>query len=623
MVVSVATDLANIGVMRLAEVAAPGTPAADFAYMYFKADGLLYTKDDAGVETPATTAGAIILDPASDVRNLIEPAADFIALTVRGSAAAQTKKIFRVQEGSADVEVFSLGAAGKATFQNFVDSTTGFQIFDKDGGTVIFNVDTTNERVGIGTATPSVAFDVLGSAKVLPPTDIVPITIVGHASATAKIIAAQEGSGPTEVFSLSGIGAAIFQNFTDGFQAFRVINKAASHSIFEIRTDGFNDAVSIYQDYQTGGNKTNARGFAVQVDNSSGDVVTNAEGLHIYQGSNSGGGSITNARGLFIEDVDSGGTLNQSIVTNAGNILFNQANGVGNVTIGGAAVSVNYDLMLAGDGVFAQKETTTPTADAGYGKTYWKNDNQFYGQDGAGDEHLIHGTAFSNIWFHGKAAAEVTIAAINAFTQIDSFTVVGDQDNLGNVVGNTGTNDLTLAAGAGGRVDVFFSASVANAGAASKEMIIVPGITLNTPKDITNVTDDTVSPIVVTSVAHGFNNGDMVEIVGVLVNTAANGSFIVDNKANDTFELVAIDDSATTGNGDYDEGTPTGDITIWYPGTLTTHREVSNNTFGVTAHNAPITLSGGDTVGLYVANVDDANNLSVHSVSLSARRVDS
>jgi len=50
--------------------------------------------------------------------------------------------------------------SGTVKVQNATDSTTSFQVKDADGGTPILNVDTTNERVGIGTATPSFAFEV-------------------------------------------------------------------------------------------------------------------------------------------------------------------------------------------------------------------------------------------------------------------------------------------------------------------------------------------------------------------------------------------------------------------------------------------------------------------------------
>ncbi|MDZ7744293.1 MAG: carbohydrate binding domain-containing protein [Candidatus Saccharibacteria bacterium] len=53
-------------------------------------------------------------------------------------------------------------STGSALFQNTTDSTTGFQILDQDGGTPIFNVDTTNERIGIGTDSPGERLDVQG-----------------------------------------------------------------------------------------------------------------------------------------------------------------------------------------------------------------------------------------------------------------------------------------------------------------------------------------------------------------------------------------------------------------------------------------------------------------------------
>ncbi|MCA9333195.1 hypothetical protein KDA00_04985, partial [Candidatus Saccharibacteria bacterium] len=54
---------------------------------------------------------------------------------------------------------------GAVTFQNEVDTTSGFSILDADGGNPVLNVDTTNERVGIGTATPSYSLDVVGDAN--------------------------------------------------------------------------------------------------------------------------------------------------------------------------------------------------------------------------------------------------------------------------------------------------------------------------------------------------------------------------------------------------------------------------------------------------------------------------
>ncbi|GAJ24337.1 unnamed protein product, partial [marine sediment metagenome] len=50
-----------------------------------------------------------------------------------------------------------------AVFQPASDSTTFFQVLDADGGTPILNIDSTNERVGIGTATPSTKLHLVGT----------------------------------------------------------------------------------------------------------------------------------------------------------------------------------------------------------------------------------------------------------------------------------------------------------------------------------------------------------------------------------------------------------------------------------------------------------------------------
>ena len=266
-------------------------------------------------------------------------------------------------------------------------------------------------------------------------------------------------------------------------------------------------------------------------------------------------------------------------------------------------------------------ETTTPTPIANHGAIYTKSNNELFWMDGAGNEHLLHGDAFSEIWFHNANTVEVTIATEDAFTKIDSFSVVGNEDDLINVVGSTATNDLTLSSIAGGEYELSFHASVTATGGADKEMMIAVGFTLATPKDITDVTDDTVSPIVITSTAHGFEDGDMVEQVGILVNTAANGSFIVDNKTANTYEIVALDGTATTGNGDYDEGTPTGDVTIEYLGNMVVHREVRGASLGAVSATGVHIVANNDVLAVYVANLDGITNLTVAAISFDAFRV--
>ncbi len=55
---------------------------------------------------------------------------------------------------------------GQVIFQPTTDSIDFFQVLDADGGTPVFNVDSTNEGVGILTATPARPLDVNGSVDI-------------------------------------------------------------------------------------------------------------------------------------------------------------------------------------------------------------------------------------------------------------------------------------------------------------------------------------------------------------------------------------------------------------------------------------------------------------------------
>jgi len=56
--------------------------------------------------------------------------------------------------GAVAAAPMSYDGTDNIAIQMGTDSTTGFQILDADGGTPVLNVDTTNERVGVGTASP-------------------------------------------------------------------------------------------------------------------------------------------------------------------------------------------------------------------------------------------------------------------------------------------------------------------------------------------------------------------------------------------------------------------------------------------------------------------------------------
>jgi len=277
--------------------------------------------------------------------------------------------------------------------------------------------------------------------------------------------------------------------------------------------------------------------------------------------------------------------------------------------------------MVVDSGVLALKETTTPSAVAGYARIYSKSDNQLYYQDGDGNEHLIHGHSYASIWFHSHTNATITIASAEIPVKVDCFVSAGLNDPSGNAVSSIVNNEIALGAAGEGLYEIYHSISTTVAGGAAKEIMSGIGVELATALDITDVTDDTVSPIVVTSIAHGLLDGDVCKIENVVGNTAANGYFIIDNKTDNTFELVNIDGTATTGNGDYDAGTPTGDVTFIYPGVAIAHTEISSTDLRTMFSSAFYELCAEDKVGVYVMNLDDANDILPVVTSLKIRRV--
>lgn len=65
-------------------------------------------------------------------------------------------------DASSDLTIKTAGA-GQIKLQPTTDSVDFFQVLDADGGTPVLNVDSTNERVGIGTAAPGQLLEVQGA----------------------------------------------------------------------------------------------------------------------------------------------------------------------------------------------------------------------------------------------------------------------------------------------------------------------------------------------------------------------------------------------------------------------------------------------------------------------------
>lgn len=86
----------------------------------------------------------------------------------------------------------TIAVGGATTFQNSTDSTSGFRVMDADGGTPIFNIDTTNEMVGIGSALPLTPLYVAGNFGV---TGILPeVFVTNSGGAFISLLAGVAGS---------------------------------------------------------------------------------------------------------------------------------------------------------------------------------------------------------------------------------------------------------------------------------------------------------------------------------------------------------------------------------------------------------------------------------------------
>ena len=149
----------------------------------------------------------------------------------------------------------------------------------------------------------------------------------------------------------------------------------------------------------------------------------------------------------------------------------------GNVGIG-AAPTVNMTGLSIEAGSLTIKETTTPTADADYGKIYTKADNLLYFQDGAGVEHPMA----------TKAYAVQTITQPTTDTLTTAEVVNTKISNYGQTVANIQTLPALTA-------DVNFIAIIGTAGAGAfsikagpSDKIYLNGTALDDGDKVTNAT---------------------------------------------------------------------------------------------------------------------------------------
>lgn len=137
-------------------------------------------------------------------------------------------------------------STGQIILQPTTDSTDFFQVLDADGGTPVWNVDTINERIGIGVAAPDIQLDVRGGAnpqiRLNETVDTASFLFFEDTSGIQARIAKISSSGNAtldiEPRPLDGISAATFRFFrntnttgTTFFQVFLGDGTNASNAV--------------------------------------------------------------------------------------------------------------------------------------------------------------------------------------------------------------------------------------------------------------------------------------------------------------------------------------------------------------------------------------------------------
>ncbi|MBW3538623.1 hypothetical protein KY386_04000, partial [Candidatus Parcubacteria bacterium] len=112
-----------------------------------------------------------------------------------------TANILQLQRGGADVLL--IDNAGKLTYKPQTDSTTALEVKNAAGTVTVLDIDTTNQRVGIGTAAPAALLSV-GASSQFQVSSGGAVTAVGVNAGTGLI----QGSGGLTVSGAVSLGGA-------------------------------------------------------------------------------------------------------------------------------------------------------------------------------------------------------------------------------------------------------------------------------------------------------------------------------------------------------------------------------------------------------------------------------
>lgn len=169
---------------------------------------------------------------------------------------------------------------GSTQFQNQTDSTSGFQVFDADGGIPVLSIDTLNERVGIGDATPEGVLEVDGSTT---------STAADYYGILNTLAVTTASSTATDYY---------------GIYSQLSVNPAAATTLTS-------ELASVLAKANLGGAGATTDAYALlgQVGLSSTGNLTNAYGMRVFSPYATSTGVITNAYGVRIDSQDTGAAV--------------------------------------------------------------------------------------------------------------------------------------------------------------------------------------------------------------------------------------------------------------------------------------------------------------------------
>jgi hypothetical protein len=125
------------------------------------------------------------------------------------TSGATTGNLIDLQSGAFPSSRFSIDVTGKTTLQNSVDSTTAFQIQNAAGTSNLLVADTTNTRIGIGTAVPTATLTVNGTGLIQASTAANPqLTVSGSEITDSTRTSNSQGDGRTPPDSSYGVWEA-------------------------------------------------------------------------------------------------------------------------------------------------------------------------------------------------------------------------------------------------------------------------------------------------------------------------------------------------------------------------------------------------------------------------------